>query len=168
MKKYIWLAVLLFVFFSTQGQVLIIQLNGEINFDNSQISIDEAGLDFPSSIESEPTVNISVLYNDNSNTKINPNQKWRIFINKSDLVWSPDLTMEAIRTGTGENVGSHGVSTISDGESYQEITDVPSYFFKGRSETAYIPLQFRISGLSVVLGATDYETNIVFTVYDDW
>ncbi len=126
------------------------------------------GLDFPSSIESEPTVNISVLYNDNSNAKANPNQKWRIFINKSDLIWNPSLTVEAIRTGSGKNMIHKVFQLISDGESYQEITDVPSYFFKGRSEIAYIPLQFRISGLSVVLGANSYETNIVLTVYEDW
>ena len=168
MKKYIWFLAFLFTYLFSSGQAMIVQLNGGINFDNSQLSITEAGLDFPSSIVSEPTVTLSVLFNDQSGGKTNPNQKWQIFINKSDLVWNSGLTVEAIRTGPGQVVDSHGTTTIVDGDNYQQITNVPAYFFKGRSEIAYIPLQFRVNGLSVVLGASSFETSIVLTVYDDW
>ena len=168
MIKYICFLAFLFSILSSSGQRLMVELNGEIEFDDTQISIQEAGLDFPSSVESAPGVEISVLYNDNSNSKINPNQKWRIHINKSDMIWNSNLTIEGKRTGNGNNVSSKGSAKINDGESYQEITNVPSYFFRGRGEIANIPMQLRLSGISVVLGANSYETNIVFTVYEDW
>jgi hypothetical protein len=41
------------------------------------------------------------------------------------------------------------------------------YFFRGRGEIGDIPVNFRITGMSVVNGAQDFETKVIFTIYDD-
>ncbi len=165
--KYIWLTVFIFSITLVRGQGLKVEVSGNINFPSTQFSITEAGDDFPSSLESESLVNMSVLYNDYSNRKINPNQKWRVQVNKADVFWNSDLDLEIIRTGNGERVNSNGSPNINDGTNYQQVTNLPTYFFRGRDEIAYIPVKFKVSGFSITMGAVNYETNIVFTVYED-
>ena len=76
--------------------------------------------------------------------------------------------LEAARTGSGYNPDNNGNPNISDGESFQTITNNPTYFFRGKDQIAYIPFNLRLSGVSVTMGAQNYETNVVLTVYDDW
>lgn len=151
------------------GQQLKIELEGSANFDNSNFSVSEAGEDFPSSIESETSFFISVLYtDDNLNRNKNPNTKWNIKVFKTDLNWHNDLTLEAIRTGNGQRIGNQGNPNIHDGEINQLITNTPTYFFQGKGEIVHIPVSFSLSGFSLTMGATAYETRVVFTVYDEW
>ena len=149
------------------GQELKVTIEGNATFDNSQYSIREAGEDFPSSIESESSVYISVLYGNYWDKKNNPNKKWRIHIHKSDLSWDANLMVEAKRTGKGYNSKKKGNPKIYDGDNYQTATNIPTYFFGGKDEITYIPVNFKIGGVSVIMGAKEFETNMVFTVYDD-
>lgn len=151
------------------GQQLKIELEGNATFDNSNFSVSEAGEDFPSSIESETSFSISVLYtDDNLNRKKNPNTKWNIRVFKSDLNWHNNLKLEARRTGRGQNVGHPGNPNVQDGENNLTINNTPTYFFRGMGEIAYIPVTFNLSGFSLTMGASAYETRVVFTVYDEW
>lgn len=151
------------------GQQLKIELEGNAAFDNSNFSIKEAGEDFSSTIESEASFFISVLYtDDNINRKKNPNTKWNIKVYKSDLTWNNDLKLEARRTGRGQKVGRPGNPNIHDGDNNQIITNTSTYFFRGMGEIAYIPVTFNLSGFSLSMGASNFETRVVFTVYDDW
>ena len=151
------------------GQQLKIELEGDAAFNNSNFSVSEAGEDFPSSIENEASFFISVLYtDDNINRKNNPNTKWNIRVYKSDLSWNNDLQLEARRTGRGQSIEHPGNPNIHDGDNYQRITDTSTYFFRGMREVAYIPISFKLSGFSLTMGSSTYETRVVFTVYDDW
>lgn len=149
------------------GQSLIIEVNGDANFTNMLAPITEAGNDFPSSLESESSVFVSVLQNNQLDKKKNQNQKWRVFIHKMDMTWNSNLILEARRTGNGSRPNNPGNPNISNGENFQQVTDISSYFFEGRSEIIQIPLALKLAGFSVTMGARDYETNIVLTVYDD-
>ena len=151
------------------GQQLKIELEGSATFDNSAFSVNEAGEDFPPAIENETSFFISVLYtDDNLNRKKNPNTKWNIKIFKTDLNWHNDLRLEARRTGNGQRIGNQGNPNIQDGESNQLINNTSTYFFQGKGEIVHIPVNFSLSGFSLIMGASTYETRIVFTVYDEW
>ncbi|MGM0621986.1 MAG: hypothetical protein ACQETJ_13125 [Bacteroidota bacterium] len=169
MKKLV-LPILLLLFASfVSGQQLKIELEGNVTFDNSNFSVNEAGEDFPSAIESETSFFISVLYtDDNLNRKKNPNTKWNIKVFKTDLNWHNNLKLEARRTGSGQRIGNQGNPNIHDGENNQLITNTSTYFFQGKGEIAYIPANFKLSGFSLTMGASTYETRVVFTVYDEW
>lgn len=168
MKRIIFLMILFPIALLSKGQQLKVELEGNAVFNNSNFTIGEAGEDFPSGIESESSFYISVLYMDDFNKKKNPNTKWNIKLFKSDLNWNNQLRLEAKRTGNGDKLKNNGNANINDGENYQEITNTSTYFFRGKSEIAYIPISLRISGLSVAMGAETFETNVVFTVYDEW
>jgi len=151
------------------GQQLKIELEGSATFDNSAFSVNEAGEDFPPAIENETSFFISVLYtDDNLNRKKNPNTKWNIKIFKTDLNWHNDLRLETRRTGNGQRIGNQGNTNIQDGESNQLINNTSTYFFQGKGEIVHIPVNFSLSGFSLTMGASTYETRVVFTVYDEW
>jgi hypothetical protein len=167
MRK-VQLSILLFLFINVAwGQELKVSIEGNATFDNSQYSINEAGEDFPSSIESESSVYVSVIYGNYWDRKHHQNKKWRIHIHKSDLTWNDNLKVEAKRTGKGHNIKKKGKSKIYDGDHYQNATNLPTYFFGGKDEITNIPVNLKISGISVIMGAKEFETNMVFTVYDD-
>lgn len=149
------------------AQDLTITVEGDATFSGSSYFITEAGEDFDSSIESESSVFVSVLSEDYWK-KNNRNKKWRIFVHRSDLSWNSDLMLETKRTGTGYNPQNSGNPNISDGENFLNITSTPTYFFRGKDEIAYIPVSIKLSGLSLTMGAQQFETNIVLTIYDDW
>lgn len=153
--------------FSSKAQPMVVEVQGNATFNNLYV-ISEAGADFPPNIESESNVEISVLYSNDWDKRDNPNGKWRIQINKSDINWNTKLSLLIKRTGDGYRSGSNGHSNIHDGENYLPVTDSPSYFFRGKGEITNIPLQLSISGFSITMGAQEYETGIILTVYDDW
>ncbi|RIH64043.1 hypothetical protein D1164_17075 [Mariniphaga sediminis] len=169
LKKYGSLMLLLFVPFWVAGQQLKVEIEGDANFSNSLIPVREAGEDYSSTIEHESSLYISVLYVNYFDYWFNPNKKWSVYVHKSDIEWNSDFTIKARRTGNGSRVNwfAPGVN-IHDGTNYQEISNNPVYFFRGRHGIAYIPLSFQLSGFSVTMGAKDFETSLVFTVYDDW
>lgn len=170
MNKIIFSILIFTIALSTPGigQILKVEVEGEARFTNFQNYTIEAGNDFPSSIESESEVHISMVYNNLLNTGNNPNQKWRLTIQKSDLTWNSGLNLEARRTGNGFKRKGAGNPNIIDGMTYQAVTNNPVYFFRGRDEILYIPIQLKVNGFSLVMGASDFETSIVLTVYDDW
>jgi len=168
MKKIFLIIITIHFAFFLKGQQLKVELEGNVNFDNSNFIIAEAGEDFPSGIESESSFFISVLYTDDFNKKKNPNTKWSIKVFKSDLTWHNNLMLECKRTGNGDKIKNSGNANIHDGENYQEISNTSTYFFRGKSEIAYIPIALIINGLSLVMGAETFETSVVFTVYDEW
>ncbi len=150
------------------SQTLAVTVEGNATFGNTLFAVNEAGEDFQGSVVTESPLNVSVLSGDYWDKKNNRNNKWRIFIYKTDLTWNPGLILEAARTGAGYNPDNNGSPNISDGESFQTITNNPTYFFLGKDQIAYIPVNLRLSGISVTMGAKNYETNVVLTVYDDW
>lgn len=168
MKTVLKIAGFVFFPFLLNGQQLVVQMEGDVYFNENLPAISEAGTDYSNSLETQSTLNISVLYEDQLNKKNNPNEKWRIFLHKQDMEWNRDLVLEARRTGRGSRLNHPGNPNINDGENFQQVTNNPVYFFRGRGEIVQIPLGLRLNGFSLTMGAGDFETSIVFTVYDDW
>lgn len=159
----------LFAFLTSFGQDIDLTVSGNVNFDNSLYSINEAGEDFPSSVSTESSAYVSVNYLNFLDKIFGTDIKWRVFISKSDIAWHQNLTLEVRRTGNGIKASWFGPSpTVNHGTSYQTITNTPIYFFRGRYGIADIPLGFRLGGASLSMGASQFETTITFTIYDDW
>ena len=153
------------------GQDLRVDVSGNASFNNSQYVITEAGEDFPSAIESETSLYVSVQYRGSWFAYLfNPDKQWRIFIHKSDLNWDSDLVLSAKRTGTGSIINNWWAQPlfIRDGSNFQNITNAPVHFFRGRHGIVNIPVSFKLTGASLTMGAKTFETNVIFTVYDDW
>lgn len=168
MKKLFYFTLLICIPFLTEGQELTVQVDGDADFTHNLAPISEAGLDYPSTIQAESSVYVSVISNNLLDKKNNPNDKWRIHIHKLDMEWNQELALEARRTGQGFKPDNPGNPKIHDGDNFQPITNIPVYFFRGRGEIVQIPVALQLRGFSVTMGARDFETSLVFTVYDDW
>lgn len=153
--------------FLVKGQQLTVQIEGDVYFNENLLTINEAGNNYPSALEAQSSVQVSVLYEDQLNKKKNPNEPWRVFVHKQNMEWNENLSLAARRTGSGSRLGNPGNPNIHDGDNFQQITNNPTYFFRGRGEIVQIPLAMELSGFSLTMGARDFETRLVFTVYDD-
>ncbi len=149
------------------AQEMEIRVDGMVSFDGSSFSIDEAGSDFQSTIESESSLFLTITSGDEWDKKTNPNRKWKVEVRKEDISWNNEIGIEIVRKGDGWGLNDHKKSKLYNGTSYQTVRDISSYFFGGKGLVSEIPIQFRLSGFSIVQGAGDYETNIILTIYDD-
>ena len=145
-----------------------ISVSGNAIFDNSLYTVSEAGEDFAENIVSESNVEISVVQSSDSDKNNNNNQKWSINVYKTDIDWDSNISLQIKRSGDGKKTKGNGNTNIHDGENYRDVTDVSTYFFQGKAEIINIPIDIQLSGISLIMGARDFETNIVFTVYDSW
>ena len=150
-----------------RAQQLGISVGGVVGFSPNDFTIREAGFDFPSDIECESPLFLTVGSNDEWDKKTNPNRKWRIEVRKEDMNWNDAITLEIIRTGDGYWQQNNNSSHIENGTNYQVVNQLSNYFFEGKGLISDIPIQFRLSGFSIVNGANDYETNVVLTIYDN-
>ena len=167
MKLLFFIFSLLLSVATSNAQQLEVQISGSADFGNSFLSITEAGMDFPEVVEASSEFYISVIDNDNLGKKTNPNTKWTINIYKQDT-WSSSPLLEAMRTGNGARLGNSGRPNISGGEVFQTITNTSGYFCNGSGEVVDIPVKLRLSGLSVTMGAGAHNSDIIFTIYDNW
>lgn len=150
------------------GQQLVVQIEEDVYMNENLPAISEAGTDYSSALETQSVLYVSVLYDDQLNKGKKPNEKWRVFLHKQDMEWNDALILETRRTGSGSRYNNPGNPNISDGENFRQITNNPAYFFRGRGEIVQIPLALKLNGFSLTMGAGDFETSLVFTVYDDW
>ncbi len=168
MKKVIYLISVFCVFHLTvTGQSMSIDINGNASFNNLIFDIKEAGEDFQPNIESESNLEISITYINFWDKKDNPNEKWRINVHKSDITWNSEINLQIKRSGDGNSTSKKSRIKLNDGENFQTITNTPSYFFRGKDEVENIPLDIQLNGISLAMGAQEFETNIILTVYDD-
>ncbi len=118
----------------------------------SASDIEESGKDYVGTYESIATqTKISI-----SNGK---NDKTRVEVRKDDD-WPPNLILQIKHTDRNK--------VDSGGRNYQTITDNDAFFLTTKDGNQKdIPLQYSISGISVLLPVQDYTTTIIFTVYDD-
>lgn len=163
------LALILLISPVSEGQEIKLTVNGQARFHNNDFTINDAGEDFNSNITSTSNLFLTVWSENFWDKGNNPNPGWRIEVNKTDIDWIDEIELQIKRTGNGRNVGKKyaGQSTIQGGDNFQTVTNSPLNFLNGTGQIGFIPIQFRLSGVSVVHGARDFETNIVFTIYDD-
>lgn len=137
----------------SQGVDVTVTGNWMKNIAASDIS--EAGNDYPSSYTSN---------NNQTVMTINP-KNWRkttyVSVGKSDIAWNAALTLKVRRTANGTN----GNNNISGGLSFQTITNnYDTDFFNCSDYHTLIPLQYQITGISVLLPVQSYSTTIYYTV----
>lgn len=116
-----------------------------------------AGSDLQSEIESPPgAINVSI-----SNALL----AWSLYVRLADA-GHENVKIYVRRTSAGS-----GISVISGGSNYMEITNSDSLFFSGLiggtiviGGSSNIGLQFKITGLSRDIPPATYLSSIVFTV----
>ncbi len=167
MKKALLIFAAVLQLMSVSGQNLRVDVTGDAVFSNTAFTISEAGEDFSASAFNEKTLFVNVVLSDNWAGKGNPRINWSISMHKSDINWHSNLILETKRNGNGENIDRKGQAKINDGMNYQSVSNNPTYFFSGQNEIVNIPLKVKLRGISIVMGANDFETNIMLTVYEN-
>lgn len=134
-------------------------VSGTWNYSLSASSITEAGTDFYGTYESASN---QLIFNKNKTKNQKPN--WVVQVKKSDILWHTNLKMWIRRTGNGSGVQN---SSISNGSNYQEVQNSNIQFFDGYEEVNEIPIQLKISGVSVIIPVNSYYTLLIFTVTEN-
>ena len=162
--KRIVLIIIFFVMASNGfAQEFYLTCPGAIFIDDSQLTINEAGEDLDVVLQTSTDVYLNVTSDNFWNLK---NEKWRIYVHKSDVEWNDELDLQIKRSGKGSLEGK-GKPVLRDGNGWQSIGNVPNYWFRGKDKVNNIPINFRIMNVSLSMGARDFETDLILTVYDD-
>ncbi len=138
--------------------------------DVSQVS--DAGNDLSNVIESATNQNIMDIRYTTSililGIGANP---FRIEVRKSDINWNGSIIPAVRRTGGTPDNSLLDIlsnpSSITGGVNYQNITNISTTLFTGYGKVDNITLQYRFSGISLALPADDYETEIIYTMWDN-
>lgn len=167
MKKLALFLICLAFSFISFSQEMGVEITNEVYFDNSAVVVGEAGEDFDSSSASEAEMTLSVRSNVGLYKKKNPNNKWTLNVYMRGNLGG-EILLQVKRTGKGYKIGGNGQPNVQGGEVLKTVTSTPSYFFRGKGEIGDIPVRIKLEGVSLAMGASDYSSNIVFTVSDGW
>lgn len=126
----------------------------------SASTITEAGSDYTQAITSAANQSLMSLVPGTNNGQ-NKNGIWQVYINREDGDWDSRLTILARRTGTGTPLSSN--NSITGGTAYIAIPSSYAVFFSGRGSYNNIPIQYQVSGLSVLIPVRAYTTTITYT-----
>lgn len=130
--------------------------------------VSEAGLDYPSTYSIQSSQNQTFLELQRGGGLFAAYlNSWRVDVRKSDFLWDNRLKLEVRRTGAGNGQGLWiWGPTITGGTNYINVSNGNSQFFNGSGIYTNIPLQYRISGFSVLIPVQNYSTEVVFTLID--
>lgn len=90
--------------------------------------------------------------------------EWQVQVRKVEEgsnLWPNGVSLSVRRTGEGSGGG-----TITGGDSYISVTRRDVVFFEGTGDKTAIPVQYKISGMSVSVPPDTYSTTLTFTVVD--
>ena len=149
-------------------------------------AISEAGLDYGStyiieSVANQTSIDMSIG---------GQNNLYQLSIQKEDANWNNNLVLSVKRTshlnvsggngngnsnaggngngnagGNGNGNGNSSIS-ISGGLTYQIITNSPTSLVQATGDFTSLLLQYKLSGLSVLIPVDTYSTTIVYTLID--
>jgi hypothetical protein len=96
----------------------------------------------------------------------------RVYVSQSPINWPQSLQLFVRRTGDGSACGGCTIAENSTNDFYLVTNNASSFmlprtnvFILGGGGTySNIPVQIKISGISITLPAATYSTNITFTV----
>ena len=162
MKSWV-LIMVLFVFFKHHAQLTISPL-GHIEFTVLETSISEAGNDFTSDLLSstnENELSVTIYPQDLNNTTY---RNWHIDVKRTDINWDSSLSIYVKKTAEGTS--NYGTTTTG-GETFMEVTSSDQLFFQGAGWITDIPIQYKISGISVTIASDTYSTEITYTLLDN-
>ncbi len=137
------------------SQVIDITVTGNWMKNIAASDITEAGNDYPSAYTSNNNQTVMTINPKNSNKPI------YVYVGKIDISWNAALNLKVRRTvnGTNNNIN------ISGGSNFQTITsNYYANFFTCTGYHTLIPLQYEITGISVVLPVQSYSTTVYYTV----
>lgn len=86
---------------------------------------------------------------------------------QADPTWHPSLSIAARRTGTGQTLCL--LCSVTGGTTYLPVTTVATELFRIQTVLTLttfnnIPVQLRLSGVSVTIPAATYRARVVFTI----
>jgi len=131
--------------------------NWNKTFQASDIS--NAGSDYNAFYESSSNQHRITFTSKPKNNYTNNYAIFALSIHKEDINWHPNLNLEVKRTG-----GSTNGHTLYYGDYYRTVTNNSSLFLYSRGNVKNIPIQYKISGISVLLPVENYTTRIVYTI----
>lgn len=97
----------------------------------------------------------------------NKNDQWRVDVRATYAADWPSAVRLSVKRGEGTFMhGGHITHPLSGGVVYREVSasDVP--FFEGGGNWTGIPIQYRLSGISMSISPGIYSATVVFTVVD--
>ncbi len=150
--------------FSEVHSQINIDVSGNWSYSLMASDLMEAGSDFSGTYTSSSNQVLIDVFQDFFLYNLFLNYRWRIDVMKSDIDWDSNLILQARRTGNGNPFWNFFPGNVTGGLSYQQITNSNQSFFNGRKSRYNIPIQYRISGVSVLIPAKTYITTIVYTV----
>ena len=115
-----------------------------------------AGSDLPSSYESTSGEMAAAVFNTTG-----ADDAWRVDISGTGTSWPAALHLFARRTGDGLGAGA-----IQDGTGYQELSAISASFFSGAGDRTDIPLQLKLTGVSIQIAPGEYRATVMCTVGD--
>ena len=102
-------------------------------------------------------------------------KNYQISVSKTNTNWHNNLVLTARRTGTG-TPSFLGLLSASGGTTAQTITNISTAFFTinvsilslglGNASISNIPIEYSLSGISVILPAKTYSTTITYTIVE--
>lgn len=167
--------VILLLSLTVSAQKISVSGRWEFSLDSNEIS--DAGNDYNKSYLSN-TNQSKITYSSYPKSNYRDrNSYFDVYVHKEDINWSPELKLEIKRT----SVGTSRNPQVYQGTNFIEISnnlfDPDSYnpnnyqtinfFFYSIGKVKNINVQYKISGLSVLLPVDNYSTEIVYTVMSE-
>lgn len=121
-------------------------------------SVTEAGNDFQATYTSAANQVLLNFFKIQGNSPFN----YRIDIRKSDIDWNASLKLYARRSGDGNPLT--GNTGISGGTTFQLLTNTNQLFFSGYRGRDNVPVQFQLTGVSVLIPAKTHTTTVIYTI----
>jgi hypothetical protein len=157
--KVLLLSVLLFMFGGNVFSQATITVKGNWTKRVKDDKVSDAGNDFKNS-----------LYSGSNRTRIRVRKTptsslfpWRVDVRQDNITWDSRLVLSVKRTDDGDPITSGG--TISGGTTFQTLSNIDQSFFSGTGSRKNIHVQYRVSGVTVLLPAgVWYEATIVYTL----
>jgi hypothetical protein len=140
-------------FLSLDLQAQTLTVTGNWSLSISASSLTEAGSDFAGTYTSAS----NQTYIDIDDKK--KNYSWQIDVRKSDINWNPSLLLSVRRTGNG----NHSGQAPSGGTTLIQLSNSNQEFFRGRKDNFDIPIEYRLSGVSVTIPSQSYSTTVIYT-----
>lgn len=128
------------------------------NLTISSADVTDAGLDIPSEYTSAANQSEFNFYY----VGVTLNYTWSVLVSKSDISWPAGVQLAVRRTGDGSLYSNSG--SIQNGLNFVSLTSVDQAFFNGRRGRIDVPIQYRLSNLSVTIPAGTYTTVVTYTI----
>ena len=165
MRPLIYLYIVFFLV-SVNGfaQPLTVTTSGGPSFPYSSFELNEAGDDFSQDITSNTSGYLNISsgnFWDNYFSYF----RWKVNVLRNDVLWNQELSIQIRKSSNGQKRSIWG--NINSGSNWVTVNNTPSQFIKGAGSWTGITVDFKVKNISVLIPADDYQTTLVFTIYDD-